>query len=220
MIDEELPDGGVKLPPDYALQHPQDWLDRLRRRVQRGRGGQRCADGHRRYRCRLHQPHDDAVIRGWHAGLPVLSLLNVPAGVSGSCGSIARRKAETDRINAARANGSEPWLSRYGGTIGLEWFFPKVLETLNHEPGVYDAADVWLEAGDWFVRQLVDGPFPKCSAKESVAIDLPGWLQGTMEQRNGFPSPDYFAAVNPKMRSVVSEKMPGTLVACAPKPAN
>src|SRR5438046_1114737 len=27
VIDEVLPGSGVKLPPDYALQHPQDWLD-------------------------------------------------------------------------------------------------------------------------------------------------------------------------------------------------
>src|SRR5688572_20050989 len=29
VIDESLPSGGGKLPVDYALQHPQDWLDSL-----------------------------------------------------------------------------------------------------------------------------------------------------------------------------------------------
>ena len=41
--------------------------------------------------------------------------------------------------------------------IGLEWFFPKMLETLDGAPHVYDATEVWLEAGDWFVWQLVGG---------------------------------------------------------------
>ena len=27
VVDAELPTGGGKLPADYALQHPQDWLD-------------------------------------------------------------------------------------------------------------------------------------------------------------------------------------------------
>ena len=40
-------------------------------------------------------------------------------------------KAETDRINQVARERNEPWLARYGGTIGLEWFFPKVLETLD-----------------------------------------------------------------------------------------
>ena len=29
VIDQTLPTSGEKLPPDYALQHPQDWLDDL-----------------------------------------------------------------------------------------------------------------------------------------------------------------------------------------------
>src|SRR5205807_262571 len=63
-------------------------------------------------------------------------------------------KGEADRINDIARQRKEPWLNRYGGTISLEWFFPKVLETLHHSPAVYHAADVWLEAGDWFVWQL------------------------------------------------------------------
>jgi L-ribulokinase len=35
-------------------------------------------------------------------------------------------------------------LSRYGGVIGLEWFFPKMLETLEGAPAAYAAAEVWL----------------------------------------------------------------------------
>ena len=29
VIDRELPTAGVSLPPDWALQHPDDWLDGL-----------------------------------------------------------------------------------------------------------------------------------------------------------------------------------------------
>ena len=64
-------------------------------------------------------------------------------------------------------------LDDYGGIIGLEWFFPKVLETLEDAPKVYAAAEVWLEAGDWFVWQLVGG-----AGGGSAAFDLPGGLQG------------------------------------------
>ena len=56
-----------------------------------------------------------------------------------------------------RERRDESCLKRYGGTIGLEWFFPKLLETIEGAPQVAAAAQVWLEAGDWFVWQLVGG---------------------------------------------------------------
>ena len=74
----------------------------------------------------------------------------------------------------ADATGDHNWIhvdpalaakSRYGGTIGLEWFFPKILETLNHAPQVYDATQVWLEAGDWFVWQLVGGSLTRSTCQ-------------------------------------------------------
>src|SRR5262249_39082956 len=66
-------------------------------------------------------------------------------------------KSQTDRINAVARSRREPLLDRYGGTIGLEWFFPKILETIEGDSEVAEGAEVWLEAGDWFVWQLVGG---------------------------------------------------------------
>ena len=42
-----------------------------------------------------------------------------------SCGSITAPGTQTDRINAVARERNEPLLKRYGGIIGLEWFFPK-----------------------------------------------------------------------------------------------
>ena len=66
-------------------------------------------------------------------------------------------KTQTDRINQLAQRRNENFLKRYGGIIGLEWFFPKIFETLEEAPAVFDAAEVWLEAGDWYVWQLVGG---------------------------------------------------------------
>ena len=61
---------------------------------------------------------------------------------------------EADEINAvARARG-EPWLSRYGGKISSEWFFPKALQILREDPEVYGRAERLIEAADWIVWQL------------------------------------------------------------------
>src|SRR6202043_992060 len=47
-------------------------------------------------------------------------------------------KSQTDRINQVAHERNEAWLARYGGIIGLEGVFPKVLETLGGGPEVYD----------------------------------------------------------------------------------
>ena len=122
-------------------------------------------------------------------------------------------KAETDRINQIARERNEPWLARYGGAIGLEWFFPKVLETLRLAPHVYDAAQVWLEAGDWFVWQLVGGPFPKCDPGTLIRSTCQAGYKAMWNADTGYPSPAYFAAVHPKLANVVTARMPGTLCA-------
>src|SRR5688500_8916458 len=215
VMDRELIDKDVRipLPPDYALQHPQDWLDSA---------SEAC-----RTALKASGASPEQVIG---IGVAFTSCTMLPAFADGTPVCMFERftrvplaypklwkhhaaKAETDRINQVARERNESWLARYGGTIGLEWFFPKVLETLNHEPGVYDIADVWLEAGDWFVWQLVDGPFPKCSTKNLSRSTCQAGYKAMWNGETGFPSPDYFEAVNPKMRDVVAEKMPGKMVA-------
>ena len=118
-------------------------------------------------------------------------------------------KGQTDRINEVARDRDESFLARYGGVIGLEWFFPKVLETLEQAEAVYDATDVWLEAGDWFVWQLVGG-----DAKDLPRSTCQAGYKGMWSAEEGYPSREYLAAVNPKLANVVAEKMPGRL--CPP----
>jgi L-ribulokinase len=213
VIDEVLPPTGAKLPPDYALQHPQDWLDALAGAT-RGALAQSGVD-----------PREVIGV-----GVDFTSCTMLPCKSDGTPLCLAREfsatplawpklwkhhgaKAETDRINQVARERGEPWLARYGGTIGLEWFFPKVLETLNHAPHVYDAAEVWLEAGDWLVWQLVDGPFPRCSPAGLPRSTCQAGYKAMWNGKTGYPSPAYFAAVHPKLADVVTRRMPGTLMA-------
>ena len=122
-------------------------------------------------------------------------------------------KSQTDRINQVAQERKEPWLARYGGIIGLEWFFPKVLETLDDAPQIYDAADVWIEGGDWFVWQLISGPFPHCNESDIARSTCQAGYKAMWNNKSGYPSAEYFAAVHEKLGNVVSTKMPGSLVA-------
>ncbi len=58
-------------------------------------------------------------------------------------------------MNLIARQRDESFLGRYGGIIGLEWFFPKLLETIEVVPEIAEAASVWLEGGD-VARQVSD----------------------------------------------------------------
>ena len=45
-----------------------------------------------------------------------------------------RRPAAGRELTAVARERSEPWLDRYGGVVGLEWSFPKLLEVLDEDP--------------------------------------------------------------------------------------
>jgi L-ribulokinase len=213
VLDDTLPSTGAKLPPDYALQHPEDWLRSAAEacRAALRQSGAAAADvvgvGVDFTSCTMLPCRAD--------GTPLCLLdrfKNVPLAWP-KLWKHHGAKAETDRINQVARERGEPWLARYGGTIGLEWFFPKVLETLGGAPDVYEATEVWLEAGDWLVWQLVGGPFPHCSPGTLVRSTCQAGYKAMWNAEAGYPSAGYFAAVHPKLADVVATRMPGTLVA-------
>jgi L-ribulokinase len=213
VIDRELPASKVALPADYALQHPEDWL----------------ASASRACKAAMRQAKADAKsVVG--IGVDFTSCTMLPALGDGTPLCLLERfknvplawaklwkhhgaKAETDRINEVARERKEPWLARYGGKIGIEWFFPKVLETLNGSPEVYEAAEVWIEAGDWLVWQLVSGPFPRCTTNQLARSTCQAGYKAMWNRQGGYPSREYFAAVEGRMADVVGAKMPGKMMA-------
>jgi L-ribulokinase len=207
-IIDALPGATKKLPPHYALQHPQDWIDSA---AQATRAALRTAKA---------KPADVLGI-----GVDFTSCTMLPALGDGTPLCMMERFAreplawpklwkhhgaqgQTDRINEVARGRREKFLARYGGTIGLEWFFPKMLETLEKAPRIFKAAEVWLEAGDWFVWHLVGGdaatlPRSTCQAG----------YKGMWSADEGYPSEDFLGALHPDFARVVTEKMPGRLLA-------
>ncbi|MBQ9802276.1 MAG: ribulokinase [Clostridia bacterium] len=104
-----------------------------------------------------------------------------------------------DRINAvARARG-ERWLTRAGGAVSSEFMFPKIYQILDEAPAVYDAAYAFMEAGDWITYQLTGTP---ACAYQFAAYKS----QYTLGE--GYPTEDFFAAVDERLRHVVRDKLP------------
>ena len=207
-IVESLPGQTTKLPPHYALQHPQDWIDsaaKATRAALRTAGLEKtCVIG---------------------IGVDFTSCTMLPALRDGAPLCLVKEfareplawpklwkhhgaQAQTDRINAVARQRNEPFLARYGGAIGLEWFFPKMLETLERAPRVFAAAEVWLEAGDWFVWRLVGG-----DASTLPRSTCQAGYKGMWSAADGYPTEAFLQAVHPKFGRVVIDKMPGRLLA-------
>ena len=206
-ITETLPTSRERLPPLYALQDPQDWLDSSAAAVRAAMRRAKLKSG-------------DVV----GIGVDFTSCTMLPTLADGT--PLCRLKQfakeplawpklwkhhgagrQTDRINEIARRRNEAFLEDYGGTIGLEWFFPKVLETLECAPPVYAAAEVWLEAGDWFVWQLVGGP-----AAELPRSTCQAGYKALWSREAGYPSAAFLKAVHPKLANVVRDAMPGRML--------
>jgi L-ribulokinase len=153
-IERTLPGSDEPLPPNWALQHPEDWLDVLRNAVPEALRAAGIAA-------------DDVV--GIGTDFTASTPLPVTAGGTPLClvpGLEERPHAwpklwkhhaaqeQAERVTAVAAARGEAWLPRYGGRISSEWQFAKALQVLEEDPLVYAEAARWIEAADWIVWQL------------------------------------------------------------------
>jgi L-ribulokinase len=205
VIGERLPapDGEIELEPDWALQDPRDYVRSVQAAVPRLLADANAAP-------------DDVV----GIGIDFTSCTMLPTLADGTplctVDGLQREphawvklwkhhaaQPEADRINAVAAERTEAWLPRYGGRISAEWFFAKALQILDEAPEVYARADRLIEACDWIVWQL--------TGVESRSACAAGY-KAMWSKRDGFPSSDYFAALDPRFEDVVDAKMSRTLL--------
>ena len=198
VIDEKLPDTNIRLEPDWALQDPQDYV-------------------------RVFQNTIPAVLKESGVnpedvigiGIDFTACTMLPAKADGTPLSDLPEyrshphawvklwkhhaaQPEADKINETARAMNEGWLDRYGGKISSEWFFSKTLQIVNEAPEIYDAADRLIEAADWVVWQLTGTETRNSCTAGYKAI----W-----SKRDGFPSKDYFAALHPKLATVIDDKL-------------
>ncbi len=200
VIDERLPIDGapVDLPPDWALQDPDDYLSVFRTTVPEV----------------LRQAAvDPREVIGIGIDFTACTMLPVTAdGTPLSALPEFRRRPHAwvklwkhhaaqpyaDRINEVARTTGQDWLERYGGRISSEWFFAKALQILQEAPDVYARADRLIEAADWVVWRL--------TGEETRNLCTAGY-KAMWSRRDGFPSRDYLGALDPAFADVVDTKM-------------
>ncbi|MFE1322361.1 ribulokinase [Kitasatospora phosalacinea] len=187
VIEDRLPGTGRRLPPDWALQHPEDWREVLRVAVPQAL----AASG-----------VDPASVIGIATDftactvLPTLAdgtpLAELPAwaGRPHAWPKLWKHHAaqgQADRINALAHARAEKWIRRYGGKISAEWQFAKALQVLEEDAEVYAACERWIEAADWIVWQLTGA-----ESRNTCTAGYKGIFQD-----GGYPSEEYLAALHP-----------------------
>ena len=198
VIDEKLPGTSIRLEPDWALQNPADYVRSVEATVPKvlAESGASAEDvigiGIDFTACTMLPTRAD--------GTPLCYLPEYRASPHAWVKLWKHHAAqpEADRVNEVARERKESWLAKYGGKISSEWFFPKALQILNEAPEIYEAADRLIEGADWIVWQLTGVETRNSCTAGYKAI----W-----DKRAGFPSPDFFAALHPRMRDIVRVKM-------------
>lgn len=192
-VERALPATGEPLPPHWALQIPDDWIDVLRHAVPA------VLDGV--------DPRDVIGIATDFTActfLPVLAdgtpLCHVP-GLADRPHAYPKlwkhhaAQGQADRINALAAERGEAWLARYGGKLSAEWQLAKALQVLEEAPDLYARADRFVEAADWIVWRL-------CGAETRNACTA--GYKGVLQDGN-YPAKEFLEALNPGFADWVSK---------------
>lgn len=197
VMDEALP-CGKKLAPDWALEHPQDYLDVFAYTIPEvlKKSGVSAED-----------------VIGVGIDFTACTLLPVKADGTPLCFLDMYRENphayiklwkhhaaqdKANRLNEIAAARGEDWLARYGGKISSEWMFPKIWQTLDEAPEIYAEADFFLEAADWVIWQLTG-----VQTRNSCTAGY----KAMWHKQKGYPGKEFFKALDPRLENVVEDKL-------------
>jgi L-ribulokinase len=201
VIEDSLPINGKKLPPDWALQVPSDYVDVLKITVPEVLKSSGI------------NPSDVigittdftacTVLPVTETGTPLCELPEFQNNPHAYVKLWKHHSAQphADRINELAHARKETWISRYGGKISSEWEFAKALQLLEESPEIYNAMRYWIEAADWIIWQLC-GNYVRniCTAGYKGIY-----------QDGKYPSSDYLSALNPAFADFISAKLDHTI---------
>jgi len=197
VMESTLP-SGKKLLNDFALQHPQDYLDVLVNTITK---------------LLKHNKVSADDIEGVGIDFTACSMLPVDEDGRPLCfrpeyendphayvklwkHHAAQKQA--DRINALAKEMDCKWLARYGGRISSEWFFPKILEILEEAPYIYDHTYRFIEAGDWVVWMM--------TGVETHNSCMAGY-KAMWHKKDGYPDSSFFRRLDPRMENIIGDKV-------------
>lgn len=200
VLDRTLPDG-TALPADYALQHPQDYLDVIYSTIPRllevsgvsgedvvgiGLDATACTalplDREGQPLCFRYPSEPQSYVKMWkHHG--------------------AQRLA--DRLTEAAQTVCPELLASMGGSISAESFFPKLWEVWEKAPRLYEEMYEYMEVADWIILHMTGSAHRNGCAAGYKAQYVPSV---------GYPTPELFKKAGFCPEGAVTDKLPSPIV--------
>ena len=197
VLDTTLAATGEPLPPDWALQDPEDYRDVLREAVPAAIAAAGI---------------DPAQVIGIGTDFTACTVLPALADGTPLCqlpGQSGRPHAypklwkhhaaqpQADRINELAHRTGQPWIGRYGGKISSEWEFAKALQLLDDDPELYERTERWIEAADWIIWQLAG-----VETRNACTAGYKGIFQD-----GRYPSREFLAGLDPRFAGFAADKL-------------
>ncbi|MEF3331093.1 ribulokinase [Oceanobacillus oncorhynchi] len=200
VIEETLPESGIQLESDWALQHPEDYMDVLKKalpEIIKESGvnpDQIIGIGVDFTSCTM-LPVDEA-------GMPLCFQTELKDDPH-SWVKLWKHHAAQDeatKLNKIANKRGDKFLERYGGKISSEWMIPKIWQTYDEAPSIFAETDRFVEAGDWVVSQLTGN-----LVKNSCAAGY----KSIWNKRHGYPGRNFFQELDPALENLAETKLRG-----------
>ncbi|MBP1969301.1 L-ribulokinase [Virgibacillus natechei] len=203
VIDEKLPESEIELGYEWALQHPQDYIEVLGNSIPAV--------------LKETGVNPNAIIG---LGIDFTACTMLPIDENGkplsndpelkdnphSWVKLWKHHAaqdEANKINEIAEQRGEDFLPRYGGKLSSEWMIAKIWQILNEAPAIYEKADRFVEATDWVTSQLTNN---------FVRNSCTAGYKSIWHKKDGYPSNEFFKSLDPRLENVAETKLRGEIV--------
>ncbi|GAA0361764.1 ribulokinase [Bacillus horti] len=208
VIDRELPESGIRLGHEWALQHPQDYVDVIQFSIP----------------AVLKQSGiDPKQVVGLAIDFTACTMLPIDSELNPLCFRADLKnnphswvklwkhhaaQDEANKINEIAAKRGDRFLPRYGGKISSEWMMAKIWQILDEAPEIYTETDRFVEATDWVVSQLTGN---------LVRNSCTAGYKALWHKQEGYPSKDFFKELDTRLEHLTDTKLRGEVVALGTK---
>lgn len=203
VMDETLPNKEIKLGHEWALQHPNDYLEVIKRSIPKVLKASKV---------------DPADVIGLGIDFTACTMLPIDERGEPLCFKDSLKddphswvklwkhhaaQKHANEINRIAKERGEKFLSRYGGKLSSEWMLAKIWQTLDEAAHIYEQTDQFVEATDWVVSQLT-GNLKRNSCTAGY--------KAVWHKQDGYPNKEFFKALDPRLENLVETKLRGEVV--------
>ncbi len=198
VMDEFLCGSNIRLPSDYALQHPKDYIDVI----------EYCVPEI----LRKSGVHKSDIIG---IGIDFTSCTVIPTYADGTPLCFSQKFNNTpdayvklwkdhssipyaEKLTELAKNDGLEFINRYGGSISSEWLIPKIMLIADKSSEVYNESAYFIEAADWIVWQL-------CG--KQIRSSCTCGYKALWHNDEGYPPAEFFEKLDPKFKNLLSEKL-------------